>query len=249
MKTAIKLSALLLTGLMLTACGSSSSIISIEPSSESSLSIAESSSSSEAVFDADFYKGKLQEEHVFYSVRSNGSILKGAVTYKTSFDRKDLYIKTVDGVESKIERFFGNADTMSGLDGNQETAHTEYDIYKTPDSTYTKGYDNRYALTTEKNTGFNTYDIGFDFSKASDLSVSFSGFEANLVGKVADSDLTGFFEGTFISGISGFSFKANLSKVEGFINNLVISYEQKGFSVSMAYQYSTTMTNITLPVV
>lgn len=245
---------LLLTGLFLASCGDNASTSSSSPdissalttsSAEATSSVATSvsSSASSPVSSANEwsqYIAGLDQDTPYYVIARSDSIKKAGVTYQTSSFTQSLDAK--NQIEHKVLR----KTTASELSANGDTTMILSDIYETATSVYTLGEDSKYHVTSQTRQDFAAYTLPFDFSQASEVSVTYDGFDAILRGRVSEDKLAAFGESA-LHDVSDFTFQATLAKVEATPSKFSFAYTERGYSVSLAYRLDALPPTITLP--
>lgn len=189
----------------------------------------------------------LSEQSGFYDIRSDIKIQKDSKQYYSFLGRETLYLGTSDGTDGKIRYSFGIRERMSNLDKNTDTTQETYTIYRTPGQTFTLNPSSgKYSVKEEENTGFTPFVLGYDFTKASDVSTVDKGGKSEVTGKVASASLKGFFGKDTLTGVSDFAFTASLD-ADKVLTSLIFTYTQDGYSVRQRKTYSTINSPLTTP--
>jgi hypothetical protein len=242
--------AVLLLGL--SSCGNSSancSSLSVAPSSSVS-SVSLSSSSSVSSEESSVIKEKTAEDYIvcldtptdYYQIKSAFHVKKDGVDYHHGIDYKII------DIANKVEHLYGNLTTVSSYEDPSNETFTSYDIYKTPSQNYTMGNDGKYVTTSASNT-FAPYRLAYDFTKASDLSLTAPKGYSLLAGKVTAANLSAFIGNDKLSGVTDFSFVCEMTILEGYLRSIVFSYTDNGYSVTDQLNYSSLPQSISLPTV
>lgn len=243
---------LALASLFLAACGggTASSSLPSSATSESSSNVTSESSAtttSETLSSVpasanewEKYIAGLDAEVPYYVIARSATIKKDGVTYQTSSFTKSIDVK--DQIEHKVFREV----TAPELSENGDTTTVVNDTYETATTLYTLGYDNKYHLTSQSRSDFAAYALPFDFSQASEVRVTYDGFDAILEGKVAADKLKAFGESA-LNEVSDFAFKATLAKVEATPSSFSFTYTERGYSVLRAYRLDPLEPTLTLP--
>ncbi len=256
MKKSVYAISVLLLGLFASCGGGSSSVPSTSSSEGTGVSESVSSSASEGTKDASFYLGKLKEEgKPYYSIALNYRMVDANKrVYGTGSSRKSVYSGTSeDGSPIKRVHISGYDSVMAPLDENAELNRSDFDIYYSPVKRAELKEDGTYAVSpeTHPDADFEPYSLGLDFSSVSEAKLSIDGFSAVLKGSVGDADVSSFL-GDFASdsakeGISGMTFTAELTAEEGYVQTVGLSYVRDGYTYSLSYAYTSSMSPIALP--
>lgn len=224
-----------------TIASSSETTSSSSVSSSSSLSSSASSSSS-STNEADFYVKAMENTPDYYTLSATTSVKKGTSTLQNSYASKSI------DLTNKIEHIYKRVNTLAGYASNNDSLTEETDTYQSATLLYEKGYDGKYHVSEVARNDFAAYHLSFDFSKLTDASVQYDGYDAILTAKVSSENLAAFGE-TSLSGVTDFLVKATLDKKEGILASFVFSYTQESYAVSVSYKFSSFTTTIVLPTV
>jgi hypothetical protein len=223
----------------------SSAPISSTATSSSSAAASSSASSSSIVSsstEADFYINAMKNTPDYYSLSSSTIVKKGTSTLQNTY-----YAKNMD-VTNQIEHLYKRTTTLAGYEENTDTTTEEKDTYQSATKLYEKGYDGKYHVSDVTRSDFAAYHLSFDFSKLTDGSVEYDGYDAILTAKVTSDNLVAFGEKD-LSGVNDFTLSATLDKKEGILANFSFAYTQATYAVSVSYKFSSFASTIILPTV
>lgn len=209
----------------------------------SSLAASQEAVSSSALSTPEDYLACLVAKPESLAVVYSCSIKKDGISYKDAYERKEM------DLDNKIEHISGNYTTLAGYESNDTDEEVSYEIYKTPDAIYTRGYDNKFTKAKAEGNVFAAYKYSFDFSVASSLTGEKGKFTYTLNGKVAQDKMAVFAGSNKLDDVVDFSFTATLSALEGYLTDMGFSYTQGGYNVSIKYQFITSKQFLTVPTI
>jgi hypothetical protein len=215
-------------------------------SSETVSAVSSSGFSSHSSEDSlSFYLNHLSKETIYTSVRRTLSVSKGDVIYKNSYDYR------VYDANDVIEHAFGAESVMAGLENNDDKSTSSYDIYRTPELVYSKGYDGKYQVSVAPDAlQLGPYTLPYDFSYATSFSLSYVSFDAIMTGRVMNDSLASFLNSSSsLSGIDDFVFSCTLAQSDGEAENIAFAYTQNGYQVKINYAVSSQKETLALPTV
>jgi hypothetical protein len=173
-------------------------------------------------------------------------VTKGTTVYKTLSHREEI------DLTHSIERVYENKTIVAGFEDNDDYVTSSSEVYTTPDWIYTKSNDNKYHLSVPTQTPvFAPYHLPYDYTQASEVTLSYQGFKALLGGKVSSDHLAAFTKADRLNGVTDFSFEATMGKTEGTpkLEAFVFSYTQESYEVTISFTVSSDPLSITLPTV
>lgn len=221
-----------------------------QSTSESSATVSSFSSSDVSSLSSedslDFYLSRFSNDAIYTSVRRTLNVSKEGVVYKNGYDYR-IY----DG-NNAIEHAFGSESVVAGLPDNDDKVTSAYDIYRTQDLVYAKGYDGKYQVSAPSEAPhLGQYALPYHLAYATALSLSYVSFTAVINGAVMKESLVSFLNdaSTDLSGIDDFTFSCVYSQSEGEVESLAFAYTQDAYQVKINYAVSSQKETLTLPIV
>lgn len=150
------------------------------------------------------------------------------------------YIRDEVSLTSQIRRKYGYEIKLSSLDDVTSTIRTDYDIYYTTSSIYTKNELGDYVLETNQNNKIELKEISFNFSKIDELEIENDDYYYLIKGKVLTTNIQAFFnDKNDYSNIINLSFNCSMNS-NLVIDNITLNYQLDTEIIvnrSLTYEY------------
>ncbi len=191
----------------------------------------------------------LEKNEEFYKIDSDFKVSKDETVMITGYDSKSVYIgQDEKGYDTKVMFYTSYQKKLSPLEENAPTEVEQSSFYYSPTKKYEKLSDGTYK-TSDYASDIKPMSLSMDFSKVDVLSDEKVDSTYLVKGSVEDGKVSSFLKNTIqdSSSVKSLNVQITFEKASLALDEVKLTYELKGFSVSQTLTYSTLNSRISLP--